>query len=88
MSAPFFYDLPAERIAQRPVYPYHDAKMLVVSRESGEIIDSHFLALAYFLGGNDLLILNDSRVVKARLWGSLEKGGGKVELLLVEGRLE
>ena len=81
---PFNYDLPQEKIAQRPVYPYDQAKLLVVNRETGELTEVQFLNLPDFLNRKDLLFFNNTRVIKARLFGSLKETGGAVELLLVE----
>ena len=76
----FSYNLPPEVIAQRPVHPYHSAKMLVLNRENGEIQDETFFDITKYLRANDLLILNNSKVIPARLLGHVESGGS-VELL-------
>ncbi|MBF0179093.1 MAG: tRNA preQ1(34) S-adenosylmethionine ribosyltransferase-isomerase QueA [Magnetococcales bacterium] len=76
----FDYPLPPERIAQRPVWP-RDASRLLVSRPDG-ITDGHFTDLAAWLRAGDLLVVNDTRVIKARLMGRKESGG-RVELFLL-----
>lgn len=82
---PFVYDLPKDRIAQRPCHPADHAKMLVVDRARGEILDKHFFDLPELLSSKDRLVFNDTRVIPARLFGAFEPGGqGAVELLLVE----
>lgn len=84
-SQPFVYDLPKDRIAQRPCHPPDHAKMLVVDRASGEIQDKRFSDLPDLLSNRDRLVFNDTRVIPARLFGALELGGqGTVEVLLVE----
>lgn len=84
MITPFWYDLPADRIAQRPVRPYHDAKLLVVDRSSGRLIDKTFLDLPAILGPKDLIVFNNTKVIPARLFGKLEGGSGAIEVLLLE----
>ncbi len=77
------YDLPESLI---PAYPAADrvsAKLMVVERRSGTIIHSTFASLGEFLSPGDLLVLNDSRVIPARLEGRKESGG-RAEVLLVE----
>ena len=81
----YAYDLPKERIAQRPVHPADHAKMLVVDRVTGAIQDRFFYDLPSFLSSKDRLVFNDTRVIPARLFGTLESSGeASVELLLVE----
>ena len=81
----YTYDLPKERIAQRPCHPADHAKMLVVNRSTGEIVDRHFYDLPEILSSNDRLVFNDTRVIPARLFGTLESTGqAAVELLLIE----
>ena len=80
-GAPFFYDLPEDRIAQRPVRPYDSARLLVVQRKDGKICESLFSDLGVYLRAEDLLVFNDSKVIPARLVGRLESGG-EVEVLL------
>jgi S-adenosylmethionine:tRNA ribosyltransferase-isomerase len=80
---PFVYELPKERIAQRPVYPPDAAKMMVVNRANGSIFDSTFRELPALLSGGYHLVFNDTRVIPARLFGKNEGTGAEVELLLV-----
>ena len=81
----YTYDLPKERIAQRPCHPGDHAKMLVVNRATGEILDRRFSDLPEFLSFKDRLVFNDTRVIPARLFGTLESTGqAAVELLLIE----
>lgn len=81
----YTYDLPKERIAQRPIHPADHAKMLVVDRSTGEIHDRCFHDLPSYLSSKDRLVFNDTRVIPARLFGTLESSGqAAVELLLIE----
>jgi S-adenosylmethionine:tRNA ribosyltransferase-isomerase len=81
----YSYDLPKERIAQRPCHPADHAKMLVVNRMTGEIHDRFFFDLPEYLSGRDRLVFNDTRVIPARLFGTLDSSGqAAVELLLIE----
>lgn len=81
----YSYDLPKERIAQRPCHPADHAKMLVVNRGTGEIHDRFFCDLPEYLSGRDRLVFNDTRVIPARLFGTLDSSGhAAVELLLIE----
>lgn len=82
-TPPYDFVLPPERIAQRPVRPYHAAKLLVYLR--GALAEGTFLDLPRYLEPEDLFIFNDSRVIPARLFGNLPTGGA-VEILLLERR--
>lgn len=65
----FDYNLPAEQIAQRPLARRDASRMLVLSRAEGGVADSSFAEIGNFLRGDELLVLNDARVVPARLFG-------------------
>ena len=80
----FFYELPPERIAQEPVEPRDHSRMLVMDRGTGALEDRHFFDLPSFLKPGDCLILNDSRVLPARLYGRRKGTGAAVELLLLK----
>ena len=79
----FDYTLPPERIAQAPVRPRDAAKLLHLDRSSGALADQVFHELPGLLRPGDLLVMNDTRVIKARLRGIRETTGGKIELLLL-----
>lgn len=82
---PFVYHLPAERIAQRPCYPPESAKMLVYDRRDESIQHLQFRNLPQFLSSADTLVFNDTKVIPARLYGTLEtESGSAVEVLLLE----
>jgi len=76
------FDLPAELIAQEPATPRDHSRLLVLHRETGTFEHRRFLDLPSYLATGDCLVLNDTQVIKARLFGRRETGG-KVELLLV-----
>ncbi len=80
----FWYDLPEELIAQHPVEPRTASRMLVADRTTGEVQHKHFYDLPEFLRPGDLLVLNDSRVLPARIYGEKEGSGGFIEFLLLE----
>ena len=79
----FYYDLPKERIAQTPIEPRDHSKMMVLHRDTDEIEHKHFYDIVDYLNENDCLILNDTRVLPARLYGEKEVTGAHVEFLLL-----
>lgn len=79
----FFYDLPEDRIAQEPIEPRDHARLLVLDKTSGKREDRHFYDILDYLNEGDCLIVNDSRVLPARLYGQRKGSGGAVELLLL-----
>ncbi len=82
----FAYDLPQELIAQTPVEPRNASRLLKVDRATGEITHDRFYNLCNYLKKGDLLVLNDSRVLPARIYGEREGTGSFIEFLLVEQR--
>jgi S-adenosylmethionine:tRNA ribosyltransferase-isomerase len=78
------YDLPPELIAQRPADRRDGSRMLVLDRDSGNCELRNFADFTSYLRPGDCLVLNDTRVIPARLYGSKVETGGKVEALLVE----
>ena len=82
----FYFDLPAELIAQEPAEDRDSARLLVLDRKTGATADSTVAELARWLDPGTVVVLNDTRVRKARLFGTGE-GGGRIELLLLN-RLE
>ena len=71
----FYYNLPEELIAQTPVTPRDHSRLMVVDRESGAITHRHFYNLCDILQKGDLLVMNDSRVLPARLYGEKVDNG-------------
>lgn len=79
----FWYDLPEELIAQQPLEPRSSSRLLKMDRCTGELTHKHFYDLPEFLRPGDCLILNDTRVLPARLYGVKEGTGAVVEFLLL-----
>ena len=83
-TADFHFDLPPELIAQQPAARRDGSRLLVLQRKDGEIAHRQFPEVLEFLKPGDVLVLNNSRVIPARLHGANEKTGGKFEILLLE----
>ena len=79
----FYYDLPKELIAQTPVEPRDSSRLLVMNKTSGELEHRHFYDITEYLQPGDCLIVNDSRVLPARIYGSKKDTGGHIEFLLL-----
>lgn len=84
----FNYHLPPERIAQTPVEPRHASRLLVLDRKQAELTHALFIDLGDFLQAGDLLVINQTRVIPARLYAKKVPGGGRVEILLLHRRDE
>ena len=78
----FYYDLPEELIAQTPLEQRDSSRLLVLDRETGAVSHKHFYDIIDYLRPGDCLVMNDSRVLPARLLGQRPTGGA-VELLLL-----
>ncbi len=83
-TSDFYYDLPQELIAQTPIEPRDHSRLLVLDRKTGETTDRHFYDILDYLKEGDLLVINNSRVLPARLYGVKEETGSHMELLLLE----
>ena len=81
-TSDFWYNLPEELIAQTPLMQRDSSRLLVLNKESGEIAHRHFFDIIDYLQPGDCLVMNDSRVLPARLLGQRPTGGA-VELLLL-----
>ncbi|MGM9615633.1 MAG: tRNA preQ1(34) S-adenosylmethionine ribosyltransferase-isomerase QueA [Oscillospiraceae bacterium] len=90
-TSDFMYDLPEELIAQTPAEKRDSSRLMVLDKQTGEIEHRHFYDLPTYLRPGDCLVLNDSRVIPARLFGTRPTGGA-VEVVLLkdlgEGRWE
>lgn len=84
LKSDFYYDLPEKLIAQHPVEPRNFSRMMCVDRRTGEIEHAHFYNLCEHLKEGDLLVMNDSRVIPARLYGEKIGNGTFIEFLLLE----
>ena len=80
----FWYDLPEELIAQTPIEPRNASRMLLLDRSNGSVAHDRFYNLCSHLKKGDLLVLNDSRVIPARIYGEKEDNGTFIEFLLLE----
>ncbi len=83
-TSEFDFELPPERIAQQPRLQREDARMMLVNRVTGTLEHYAIRDLPDFLRADDLLVLNDTRVIPARIYGHKAGTGGRVELLLLE----
>ncbi|MEQ8197594.1 MAG: tRNA preQ1(34) S-adenosylmethionine ribosyltransferase-isomerase QueA [Clostridiaceae bacterium] len=80
----FYFHLPEELIAQHPLEERTNSRLMVLNRKNGEISHKHFYDILDYLNPGDTLVLNDTRVIPARLIGEKEGTGGKIELLLLK----
>ncbi len=78
----FMYDLPEERIAQTPVEPRDHSRLMVIHRDTGEIEHRHFYDIIEYLNPGDCLVINETKVIPARLYGERPTGGACEVLLL------
>lgn len=84
LKSEFYYDLPEELIAQEPLFPRDASRLLCLDRQSGAVKDNTFRDVLDYLKPGDCLVLNDSRVMPARLYGHRKGTGAAVELLLLK----
>ena len=80
----FYYDLPPELIAQKPLENRSDSRLMILNRETGETEHKHFYDIVDLLNEGDCLVMNNTRVIPARLYGAKEGTGGKIEFLLLK----
>ena len=79
LASDFYYDLPERLIAQHPMEKRDHSRLMVIDRSSGEVTDKHFYDIIDYLNEGDVLVINDSKVIPARLYGHLE---GREEAVL------
>lgn len=84
----FNYDLPEELIAQDPLEKRSDSRLMVVGREDGSITHKHFYDIIDYLNPGDCLVINDTKVIPARLMGVKEDTGASIEVLLLKRKEE
>ncbi len=82
----FYYDLPQELIAQTPVEPRNSSRLMVLDKATGEVSHEHFYDLYKFLKKGDCLVLNNTRVLPARIFGTRVDTGAVVEFVLLKMR--
>ena len=80
----FFYELPEELIAQHPVEPRDSSRLLVYDRSKKTIQHKHFYDIINFLREDDVLVINNTKVLPVRLYGNKEGTNGKIEFLLLK----
>ena len=80
----FYYDLPENLIAQTPIEPRNSSRLLVLSKENGEVSHDNFSNLMEYLKPGDCLVLNNTRVLPARIFGRRKDTGADVEFVLLK----
>ncbi|MBE6719652.1 MAG: tRNA preQ1(34) S-adenosylmethionine ribosyltransferase-isomerase QueA [Ruminococcaceae bacterium] len=83
-TSDFFYELPQKLIAQTPIEPRDASRLMVLDKESGKIEHRVFRDLTDYLNPGDCLVLNDTRVIPARIYGVKKETGAVVEFLLLK----
>ena len=83
-TSDFYFDLPEELIAQVPILDRSSSKLMVLVKKTGEVSHKVFKDIIDYLNPGDCLVLNDTRVIPARLIGAKEDTGGKIEFLLLK----
>jgi len=83
-TSDFYYDLPEQLIAQTPLENRANSRLLVLNKESGEISHTKFFELKKYLKSGDCLVLNNTRVLPARIYGIREDTGAVVEFVLLK----
>lgn len=88
-TSDFYYDLPEELIAQTPLEPRDSSRLMILHKKTGKIEHRHFYDILDYLNEGDCLIMNDSRVLPARIYGVKDETNANVEFLLlncIEGK--
>lgn len=80
----FDYELPEELIAQTPISKRDTSRLMILDKKTGEIVHKHFHDIIHELNKGDVLVLNDTKVIPARLIGTKEETGAVIELLLLK----
>ena len=83
-TSDFYYDLPEELIAQYPVEPRDSSRLLIYDRKTKIIAHRHFYDIVDYLQKGDVLVVNNTKVLPARIYGAKEHTGGKIEFLLLK----
>ena len=85
-TADFYYDLPQELIAQDPLEDRSSSRLMHISLKDGSIEHRHFTDILDYLNKGDCLVINDTKVIPARLYGHKEETGALIEILLLKRR--
>ena len=83
-TSDFDFNLPEELIAQTPILNRSESKLLVLDKTTGEIKHERFFNIINYLDSNDVLVLNNTKVIPARIYGIKEETGAKIELLILK----
>lgn len=83
-TSDFYYDLPPELIAQTPIEPRDHSRLLVYNRQTKSVEHKHFYDIVDYLNKGDVLVVNNTKVLPARIYGHKEGTGGKIEFLLLK----
>ena len=83
-TSDFYYDLPEELIAQDPVYPRDSSRLLVYNKKQDRIEHKVFRDILDYLTDNDVLVINNTKVIPARIYGIKQGTGAKIEFLLLK----
>ncbi len=86
LKSDFYFDLPSELIAQDPLEDRASSRLLVLDKNTGEVEHHHFKEIINYLKPGDCLVLNNTKVIPARLLGEREQTGAHVEVLLLKRR--
>ena len=87
-TSDFDFNLPEELIAQTPILNRSESKLLVLDKTTGEITHERFYNIINYLDENDVLVLNNTKVIPARIYGIKEATGAKIELLILKNLKE
>ena len=79
----FKFNLPKELLAESPAKNRDESRLMVVDRKTGKIQHKHFKDILNYFDDGDVMILNDTKVFPARMWGNKEKTGAKIEVFLL-----
>jgi S-adenosylmethionine:tRNA ribosyltransferase-isomerase len=80
----FDYELPEELIAQDPIFPRDNSRLMVIDKKNKSIVHKKFYNLIEFLRSGDVLVLNDTKVIPARLFGKKKDTGAIIEIILLK----
>ncbi|MBP5600025.1 MAG: tRNA preQ1(34) S-adenosylmethionine ribosyltransferase-isomerase QueA [Lachnospiraceae bacterium] len=86
LKSDYYYDLPERLIAQDPLLKRSDSRLMVLDKETGEIEHKHFYDIKQYLKPGDCLVLNNTKVIPARLMGTRKDTGAVIEVLLLKRR--
>ncbi len=84
LRSDYYYDLPKELIAQDPLLKRSDSRLMTLNKLTGEVSHKHFYEIIDFLNPGDCLVLNNTKVIPARLLGTRKDTGAVIELLLLK----